>query len=290
MFTYLINPLLCNWSCITVIYHYHLLLSATGALLILLSIISFVIPEILPRPWVDFLLLCTGSFSTLCCFHSLSFPPCSDSVLEHPPSHHAEVQDSPTPSTGPQCLDFDIQFWTVLIMDTLLIPPYTIWTLTPYVVCSPTCVPFLPCLDSDILCLATLSMESFLYLILVLTLCWAAFRICTAFSPCSCCLSSIWVPYSLCSDSYVPFCPKTHRCLPCSAPPNGFCTELLYWREGRGGEGEELAFFMVTMWSKFMFDRNKSSPVVVVDIWRHWKGLLGICFWSFVSGWDFWYK
>lgn len=121
MFTYLINPLLCNWSCITVIHHYHLLLSATGALLILLSVTSFVIPEILPRPWVDFLLLCTGSFSTLCCLHSLSFSPCSDSVLEHPPSHHAEVQDSPTPSTGPHFLDFDIQFWTVLIMDTLLI-------------------------------------------------------------------------------------------------------------------------------------------------------------------------
>lgn len=82
-----------------------------------------------------------------------------------------------------------------------------------------------------------------------------------------------------------PFLPQyTHKCLICSALPDGFCTELLYWREDRGGENEEPAFFMGTMWSKFMFDRNKSFPAVVVGIWRIWKGPLGICFWNFISG------
>lgn len=207
----------------------------------------FVIPKIPPPHCVDSLLPCTGLiFSTLCCFPVwISSSLYSDSVLEHPPSHHSEAQYSSIPLPGPHSLislfhsGFDIQFWTILIMDTLLTP-----------------------LDSDILC----GLLSYMHTLLTMlgfespvpgypvhgslsvpysgsdTLCWAALHICTAFSFWSCYISSTRVPYSPCSDSCVSFCPNTHRCLPCSAPPAGFCTELLYWREERGGESEEQHF------------------------------------------------
>lgn len=53
--------------------------------------------------------------------------------------------------------------------------------------------------------------------------------------------------------------PNTHRCIPCSALPNGFCTELLYWREQRWGKKEESGFFygnhviQVYVWQKQIF-------------------------------------
>lgn len=82
MFTYLISPLLRNWSCITVICCYHLLLSTTGALLILLELWHPLLSlkyHSHPPVWMPFL-PCTGSYSL----------PSAASWCGHPP-HPAQT-------------------------------------------------------------------------------------------------------------------------------------------------------------------------------------------------------
>lgn len=84
-------------------------------------------------------------------------------------------------------------------------------------------------------------------------------------------------------------CPRpTQICLPRSACLNGFCIKLFYWKEGRGGERKNQYFCEGNNVIQFMFDRNRSSSALVVDIWRIWQS--GDLLLEFIIDWDYWYK
>lgn len=126
-------------------------------------------PSYLPALVDAFLTLLRFIYPTLC-----RHPPYpAQTLLEQSPAHHAEAQHSPTPLFGPHFLvslsqsGFDIQLWTVLLMDTFPISFgiwHPMWPILPcnlshpaWVLMSCACFPFvweslLTHLCSDILC------------------------------------------------------------------------------------------------------------------------------------------
>lgn len=162
--------------------------------------------------------------------------------------------------------------------------PYLLKLMLPTLCCFLMWTSFSPCLDSYILCLAALSVGvSSLFMFWHLLLgCLPQMKIPSSpallsFLYMNALLIMLWLPQTH-TDAYL--------ALPFLIMDLYW---IIYWREGRGEEKEESAFFNGNM-NQVHVRQKQIFSTLVVDIWRIWKGHWGICSWNFMSSWDYCYK
>ena len=257
--TSLIIPLLCNQSPLTVILYHHLLPSTDALLTVLASSTPYFQSPLTLCGFSGFLAHAHIACPVLCLVILLTRSDCARTLPLLPGR-------SPAPLAGPHSrLSVSLRLWN----SALGYPPHAPFPPTPSHAAptsSAACSHSSHCWDSNILFLATLSIWVFPFCIHALTPSAGVILPSTGGHPFHPAYAPFPLHESLTHPAQTPASPPPNRDA-CLALPLLMAFVLNYLLKGREWNGkEEPAYFMGTVWSKFMFDRSKSSSALVVDL------------------------